>query len=167
MKAFAVLMGIKRGTTALLKQLNHEQMQDLVLAPLPALFPASLRTRTIELISGEKSLGRSPHQTPPARSPSDPRSPWPPRRHGELSQEPDSPYVIAVHAGDQNLPLVVVDEQSSNHGGCSSRFTCHGGFTLLRKEASRSVTKRGTFTFTPCLGSSQGGGSYLHSRAYS
>jgi hypothetical protein len=29
----------------------------------------------------------------------------------------DVPYVIAVHSGDKDLPLMVVDEQSSNHDG--------------------------------------------------
>lgn len=37
----------------------------------------------------------------------------------------DLPYVIAVDAGDQHLPLVVVDEQSSNHDGSLSVITGH------------------------------------------
>lgn len=35
------------------------------------------------------------------------------------------PYVISVDAGDEDLPLVVVDEQSSDHCGFSIP-TCHG-----------------------------------------
>lgn len=35
------------------------------------------------------------------------------------------PYVISVDTGDQDLPLVVVDKQSSNHCGCLSNTPCH------------------------------------------
>lgn len=35
------------------------------------------------------------------------------------------PNVISVDPGDKDLPLVVVDEQSSNHDGCLSVPTCH------------------------------------------
>jgi len=42
-----------------------------------------------------------------------------------------SPYIIAVDAGDQHLPFMVIDEQSSNHGGCPSDLTFHGGQSIL------------------------------------
>lgn len=35
------------------------------------------------------------------------------------------PNVISVDPGDKDLPLVVVDEQSSNHDGCFSVPVCH------------------------------------------
>lgn len=54
------------------------------------------------------------------------------RTHDRRNSPENSPYVIAVDAGDQYLPLVVVDEQSSNHGGCASRLTCHGELSLLQ-----------------------------------
>lgn len=39
------------------------------------------------------------------------------------------PDIITVDTGDQNLSLMVVDEQSSNHGDCPSVLTCHDGPT--------------------------------------
>lgn len=39
---------------------------------------------------------------------------------------PDSPNVIAVDPGDEHLPLVVVDEESSNHGDAVSVSSVHG-----------------------------------------
>lgn len=35
------------------------------------------------------------------------------------------PNIISVDPGDKDLPLVVIDEQSSNHDGCFSVPTCH------------------------------------------
>lgn len=36
-----------------------------------------------------------------------------------LAQSGDLPNVISVDPGDEHLPLVIIDEQASNHGGSS------------------------------------------------
>ena len=46
----------------------------------------------------------------------------------------DIPNIITVDTGDKNLSLMVVDKQSSNHGGCSSVLTSHDGPTPTQQE---------------------------------
>ena len=42
----------------------------------------------------------------------------------QLAQPGHSPDVISVDPGDEHLPLVIIDEEASNHGG-SSVFAAH------------------------------------------
>lgn len=47
-------------------------------------------------------------------------------QHQEDSLPSHLPNIVTVDPGDEDLPLVVVDEQSSNHCGCLSVPTGHG-----------------------------------------